>query len=156
MPGARDRLAAAVEFAFFAFCNLCVCVCVHVWTGVCETYTHVKTNELVCTSNVFPVLIRPGQRAMPGTLTPPSQVVPLPQRRRPALPPPISRTSDGLWRDEEVTTGEEERRGERKKEEGGQGEGRGGEGRGGEDRTGQDRGGEGRESERMQAEVVYM
>ena len=53
---------------------------------------------------VFPGLILPGQRAMPGTLWPPSHVVPLPQRSRPPFPPLIRLVSEGLqWMPEYVS-----------------------------------------------------
>ena len=52
------------------------------------------------TSYVLPGDIFPGQRAIPGTLCPPSQVVPLPHRRRPAFPPLISPASAGLENDD--------------------------------------------------------
>ena len=49
-----------------------------------------------CTSVVFPGCIFPGQWAIPGTLWPPSHVVPLPHRRSPALPPRILLVNEGL------------------------------------------------------------
>lgn len=52
--------------------------------------------QICSTSVVLPGWIFPGQWAIPGTLWPPSHVVPLPHRRSPALPPRILLVSEGL------------------------------------------------------------
>ena len=80
--GKRSSVAAS--------CQKCVCdiMLLHV--------KQVTVHSFRCTSCVLPGVIFPGQRAIPGTLCPPSQVVPLPQRKRPAFPPLISPESAGL------------------------------------------------------------
>ena len=69
-----------------ASCDACQC-------KLCRNNYH---HAHMCTSYVLPGVILPGHRAIPGTLCPPSQVVPLPHRRRPAFPPLVSLASEGL------------------------------------------------------------
>ena len=66
------------------------------WAKGAGTRLTVSYSNHKSTSVVIPGWIFPGQWAIPGTLCPPSHVVPLPHRRGPALPPLILLVSEGL------------------------------------------------------------
>ena len=71
---------------------LAVCII----SGACHHLSIFSGKTIVHTLCVLPGCIILDQRAIPGTLCPPSHVVPLPQRRAPAFPPLISLSSEGL------------------------------------------------------------